>query len=250
MVERKLLIGNWKLNHSFSSAQAFLDACPRLDLGSVEAAVAPVSLMLDFMGRGLRPLGLKLAAQNVFYESKGPFTGEHSAEQLAELGVSFSIVGHSERRKLFNETDEIVSKKTLACLKASITPVICVGETLFERDSSMTKDVISRQVSAVIDNLPNSVAEEIIFAYEPLWAIGSGKSASLADIEEIHRLIRQLLEDSFGLQVKKRILYGGSVSPENILEISTVPDVDGVLVGGASLQAESFLAMVRKLQGA
>ncbi len=249
MKRRKLLIGNWKLNHSFRSAKEFLDNLGPLN-NSIDSAIAPVSLMLDFVSQRL-PQGLKLAAQNVFYESKGAFTGEHSAEQLAELSVSFCIVGHSERRKLFNETDEIVAKKAQSLIKAKITPVICVGESLAEREAGKASEVIEKSVKTIVDSCTCSVDQEIIFAYEPLWAIGSGKSASLSDIEEIHQLIRKLLRNNLGSKAEKmRILYGGSVSPENIADISVVSDVDGVLVGGASLQAESFLAMVEKLQDA
>lgn len=249
MVRKKLLIGNWKLNHSFQSANEFLKNLGSPHLGQVEAAIAPVPLMLDFLGQRLPP-GIKLCGQNVFYETLGAFTGEYSALQLAELKVSFCIVGHSERRKFFNESDEDVAKKAKACLMAGITPVVCVGETLAEREDGQAAAKIKSQVEAIIE-ASTSVDQEIIFAYEPLWAIGSGKSASLKDIEEIHRLIRALLNSHLGITAEKmRILYGGSVSPENIAGISTVPDVDGVLVGGASLQAESFLAMVEKLQGA
>lgn len=246
MHKKKLLIGNWKLNHSRASAKDFLDSLKgRLKLEKTDLAIAPVSLMLDFVRPEL--FGLKLCAQNVFYEEKGAFTGECSAEQLSELGVEYCIVGHSERRTLFFETDEVVAKKTRACLRAKITPVICIGESLAEREAKNTNAVISRQVKAVLNSLPSMVAEEVIFAYEPLWAIGSGKTASLKDIEEVHLLVSELI--SKVLQ-NFRILYGGSVSPQNIAEITAIPLVDGVLVGGASLQADSFLAMVEKLQGA
>ncbi len=244
-----LLVANWKLNHSKKSAGDFLSSLipATSNLKQVEVALAPVSLHLDFLQQKAVGTKLSIAAQNVFYEDHGAFTGEFSAEQLAELGVSIAIVGHSERRRLFLEDDEIVVKKVAACLKHDLIPIACVGETLIERDRGQLHDVIKRQCLALAEVVLEN--QEIILAYEPVWAIGTGLSASAQQAEEAHALIRQMLAQAWGLAraSRTRILYGGSLTAQNIKEIVSMPNVDGALVGGASLQVGSFLAMVNEL---
>lgn len=249
-MRRKMLIGNWKLNHTQSSARAFFAAlCGSLDDYSFDLAIAPVAPMLQFVGELVDKTVFALAAQNVFYEAKGAFTGEWSVAHLRELGVRYCIVGHSERRMLFGERDDAVAKKVNACLAADIMPVICVGESLSEREALQTRTVITRQVTAVLDNLDVRQNQPLIFAYEPIWAIGTGTNATPAQAEEVHQLIRQLLAKSLGqgLAEQSRILYGGSVNAQNISALAANPNVDGALVGGASLQADSFLSMVKAL---
>lgn len=252
MVDRKrLLIANWKLNHTRQSAGAFVDkVMGKTDHPSLIPAIAPVAPMLDFLGRALDGCNILLAAQNVFYEEKGAFTGEWSASHLAELGVRYCIVGHSERRKIFFESDEDVKKKARACVDEGIIPIVCVGETAHQRQQDQTTEVVTSQVAAVLGaNGKNIGAGPVVFAYEPIWAIGTGNAASPQEAQRIHGLIReriaQTVHDDFAQNMQ--ILYGGSVTSENISDFVAMPDVDGALVGGASLQADSFLSMVAKL---
>lgn len=242
MEAQTLLIGNWKLNHGKKSAQAFLqEVLPQVEkFSNVDLAIAPVSLHLDFLLTQTKNAKLRIGAQNLFYEDKGAYTGECSAPQLKELGASFAIIGHSERRKIFGETDEDVAKKTKACLEHGLMPVVCVGETLAERENQSHKERVAFQVSEVVKNLAQDA--KLVFAYEPVWAIGTGKVAKLSDIEEMHELIK---EKAQGRAFK--ILYGGSVNAQNIGEIAALSVVSGALVGGASLQSESFLSMVYEL---
>lgn len=250
MARKKLLIGNWKLNHTQKSAADFVSAVlPRIDHSIIDLAIAPTAVMLGFLAQKLSGHRLALAAQNVFYADNGAYTGEWSAGQLAELNITYCIVGHSERRKLFLENDEIVSKKMDACLRSCISPVVCVGESLEEREHGQTKAVITKQVTEVLQG--KRLDNEVIFAYEPIWAIGTGKTATAEQAQEIHQVIRSLMV-AHGQEAwanKSRILYGGSVTAANIKEICSMPDIDGALVGGASLQVASFLAMVEELQG-
>lgn len=252
MQRKPLLIANWKLNHTRVSATNFFAEISSYAFPpSIELAIAPVAPMLEFVAGKLGSLPISLAAQNVFYEEKGAFTGEWSAQQLFEAGVTWCIIGHSERRKIFFETDDDVRKKTSATLRAGLMPVICVGESLEERESGSTHEIITRQVNAVLSAFTSN-DQVPVFAYEPVWAIGTGKTATSEQAQEVHLLIRTLLREKIGKSFAEntRILYGGSVNSHNIQEIIHMPDVDGALVGGASLQAESFLSMVNQLHDA
>lgn len=249
--KRPLLIGNWKLNHTKASANVFFDELlvgMRPEFHSIDLAIAPVATLLDFAHQKLKNTGIDLAAQNVFYEIQGAYTGEWSAENLQELGVKYCLVGHSERRKIFLETDKDAAQKAAACLRAHIKPVACIGETLEEREQGLMHEVIKRQTLAFIEVFKDRAVAPI-FAYEPVWAIGTGRVASPALAQEAHLFIRELLSSNLGAKIAKdsRILYGGSVTPQNIKELVGMPDVDGALVGGASLQVPSFLAMIREL---
>jgi triosephosphate isomerase (TIM) len=253
VINKKLFIANWKLNHTQKSAKIFFaQVLPFLEnIFSIDIAIAPTTPMLDFIGRTILNKNVFLAAQNVFYEDKGAFTGEWSAEQLAELGVKYCLVGHSERRTLFFETDEQIAKKVKSCVMAGIVPVICIGESKVEREENKTVEVIKRQVSLAIKELDNINSYDLIFAYEPIWAIGTKNAAQAVDVQEIHSLIKEILGSSFTRQEKTiRILYGGSVSALNIREFISMPDIDGVLVGKASLQPELFLSMIEELSHA
>jgi triosephosphate isomerase (TIM) len=249
-MKRKLLIANWKLNHTRNSAAEFF-ACvlPHLPNLAIDMAVAPTAPMLDFCAQQISHSPMLLAAQNVFYADSGAFTGEWSAKQLLELSVKYCIIGHSERRKLFHETDDEIAKKVDACLRAGIVPIICVGENGNERMQGLAEEVVKKQVTKALQN--SSYNQEIVIAYEPIWAIGTGQTALSSDAQSMHKIIRMLLiktvfKDNPNLL---RIIYGGSITPANIGEICSMPDIDGALVGGASLQASSFLAMVRNLYG-
>lgn len=245
MSKHALLVANWKLNHDRKTAGVFIDAILANTLPEhISLAIAPVMTMLDFVGEKLSRSKIALAAQNVFYADSGAFTGECSAMHLKEVGVRYCIIGHSERRVLFHESDVDVGKKAHACLRAGLVPIVCVGESRDERVGGETFNVITRQLDAAFHD--DVGAHEIIIAYEPVWAIGTGLTASAGQIDEVHGFIAQMARQAGKLNL--RIIYGGSVNPQNIEEIMAISHVDGALIGGASLQAESFLSMVQKLQ--
>jgi triosephosphate isomerase len=212
----------------------------------VQVAVAPPFTALHPVARAASGTGLEVAAQNVHAEAKGAYTGEISAGMLAEVGCQHAIVGHSERRQLFGETDEGVRKKVGALLAAGVRPIVCVGETLAEREAGKTLDVVGRQVRQGLAGLTAVELERLTLAYEPVWAIGTGRTATTAQAQEVHAAIRAILRE-IGAPVADqiRIQYGGSVKPENAAELMAQPDVDGALVGGASLEAKSFAAIVK-----
>jgi triosephosphate isomerase (TIM) len=198
------------------------------------------------VAKALEGSNIAVAAQNVHWEPQGAFTGEISAPMLKEAGCVHGIVGHSERRQLFGETDEGVRKKTVALLKEKLLPIVCVGETLAEREGGSTMDVVARQVRGALQGLSPAELGQITVAYEPVWAIGTGKTATTAQAQEVHAAIRKLLRELGGdVADAMRIQYGGSVKPENAAELMSQPDVDGALVGGAALKAEDFSKIVK-----
>ncbi len=212
-----------------------------------EVFIAPVSVHLKTLADKLEGSNVKIAAQNCSWETKqSANTGEVSAEMLKDVGASAVIIGHSERRQFYGETDETVNKKTKAALECGLTAIVCVGETLAERESEKLFEVVERQLRAGLDGLTTSDMERIIIAYEPVWAIGTGKTASPEQAQEMHGFIRRTLAETQGKDIAEsiRILYGGSVKPENIAELMKREDIDGALVGGASLEAESFAKIV------
>jgi len=251
-LRKPIIIANWKLNHSKASAALYFEELTRAlrTLGekarNADLVIAPVATMLDFAVQELKNSDVSVAAQDVFYEPKGAYTGTYASEHLKDLGVTYCLVGHSERRRLFHESDQDAAKKAEACLRAQIIPICCVGESLDEREQGLMHDVLKRQVQAFADHVGDY---EIILAYEPVWAIGTGRSASAAEAEEVHAFLRSLWGQLKGERAASvlRIAYGGSLTPQNIKEIVSMPDIDGALVGGASLQVESFLAMVVEL---
>jgi triosephosphate isomerase len=240
--------GNWKMHRTQAEARGLVRALAPLvaDLaGRVHLAVAPPFTALAATGQALGGTAIELAAQDVHWEAQGAFTGEVSAPMLAEAGVRHGIVGHSERRQLFGETDEAVRKKVGALLAAGIRPIVCVGETLAEREAGKTLEVVGRQLRAGLSGL-GSAAAALTVAYEPVWAIGTGKTATAAQAQEVHAALRAILRElAGGLADGIRIQYGGSVKPENAGELMSQPDVDGALVGGASLKAEDFARIAR-----
>ena len=246
MARTKFVCGNWKMHRTVAEATALArevrDAVGELaGPGSHRPAVhrAPRG------AAGPRGGPVELAAQNVHWEAQGAFTGEVSAPMLAEVGCRHVIVGHSERRQLFGETDESVRKKTGAVLAAGMLPIVCVGETLAEREAGRTLEVVGRQVRGGLAGLSKELAA-VTVAYEPVWAIGTGKTASAVQAQEVHAAIRAILRELCGaLADGIRIQYGGSVKPENAAELMSQPDVDGALVGGASLKAADFVAIVK-----
>lgn len=248
MKRKPFVCGNWKLNHLLAPTNELITqiiiGMPKND--AIDIVVAPVVTVLFSAGAIAKGSLLKIAAQNVSYESQGAFTGEWSVQHLLELGCSYSIVGHSERRQYFHESDESVAKKTKACFAQGLIPIVCIGESLAQREQGQTQSFLLEQLTPVLEVLAAENLPQFVLAYEPIWAIGTGKSASASEAEDVHAYLRGLLSDRFGniLAEQARIIYGGSVKAENTLELMGQKNVDGLLVGGASLKAESFLAIL------
>lgn len=248
MADRKPFVaGNWKMNGTVGEAVDLARALREL-VGGVEdvrVAVAPPFTAIHPVAQLLTGSRIEVAGQNVHWEARGAFTGEISCEMLREAGAGCVIVGHSERRQYFGETDETVNRRTKAALAAGLDPIVCVGETLQEREADRTLEVVGRQVRGGLAGLSAQELAQVVIAYEPVWAIGTGKTATPAQAQEVHAAIRQILRELGGdVADRMPIQYGGSVKPDNAAELLALPDVDGALVGGASLQADSFAAIV------
>jgi triosephosphate isomerase (TIM) len=248
-MRKPVIAGNWKMYKLLSEAVETALALKSLvtNANHCEVVIAPVFVHLKTVADRLEGSNIKVAAQNCSFETKqSANTGEVSAEMLKDVGCSHIIVGHSERRQFYGETDESVNKKTKAALQTGLTAIVCVGETLEERESKKLFEVVERQLRKGLDGLTTSDMERIIIAYEPVWAIGTGQTASPEQAQEMHGFIRQKVAESHGEDVsnKMRILYGGSVKPENIAVLMNENDIDGALVGGASLDASSFAKIV------
>jgi triosephosphate isomerase len=243
-----IVAGNWKLNLTLGEATALAVALRDAGAGRAgrEVVVAPVCTALAAVAQALQGSGIKVAAQNLFWEKRGAFTGEVSGPLLLDAGAAAAIIGHSERRQLFGETDEGVNRKTRAALDTGLLPIVCVGETLAEREGGAVETVLGRQVRGALAGLEGEQVAGLAVAYEPVWAIGTGRTATPAQANEAHAHIRGLISSQFGSTVaaRVRILYGGSVTPATVDELMREPDIDGVLVGGASLKAEAFLRIV------
>ena len=249
-MRRKLLFGNWKMNKTIAESREFAKESVKLlefaNQKGVDIGVAPVYLSLAAV-KEENPK-LTVAAENCHYEDHGAFTGEIAIPMLKEIGVDWVIIGHSERRTYFGETDETCNKKLLALEKAGMTPIYCVGETLDEFESGLTKKVIKEQVSKGLAGLTKDFVDKMVIAYEPVWSIGTGKNASKEIAQDICSFIRELVREQFGSVADNvRILYGGSVKPENVHDYLLQSDVDGALVGGASLKVESFKALIENI---
>jgi len=250
-MKRPFIVGNWKMNGSHAEALRLAQKIRKgmKNIKAVEVALAPPFTALGTVvevTKGAGGAGLWLAAQNVHWEEKGAFTGEISPKMLRETGCRFVIIGHSERRHLFHESDSMVARKIISALHWGLLPILCVGETLKERRSGSARRVISRQLRAALKGLANNAIDRITVAYEPVWAIGTGHHASADQVRQAHRWIRDTLRRLFGSSVaaETRILYGGSVRPDNATDLAGVSDVDGLLVGGASLKADDFLRII------
>lgn len=248
-----MMAANWKMNKTVQEAEQYMAALmPRVaGAEDVDVAVFVPFTSLPAVARMAEDSQVIAGAQNFYHEDSGAFTGEVSAPMLLDLGAGAVVVGHSERREIFGETDDLVARKTERALKAGLIPVVCVGETKEERDSGKMWDKVSGQVRAVVEGLEGDVsAERLVFAYEPIWAIGTGDTATPDDAQDASDKIRTLLAELKGEEFASgvRVLYGGSVKPENVGEIMARPDVDGGLVGGASLKADSFIALVEAAQ--
>lgn len=242
-----LVAGNWKMNGSLDSARSLLKGIAQgiaSVQGNVECAVFPPFVYLAEAERLLAGTPIRWGAQNLSEQQPGAFTGEVSASMLLDIGCTYVIVGHSERRTLYGESDELVAKKFAAARQAGLTPVLCVGETLEEREQNITEQVVSRQLNAVLNLEGIQAIQAAVLAYEPVWAIGTGKTATPEQAQAVHAFIRsQLAQHDESIASSTRILYGGSVKGSNAAELFAKPDIDGGLVGGASLQAEEFLTI-------
>jgi triosephosphate isomerase len=243
-----IVVGNWKLHNTVAeSVQLATELKNQLfNVRKVEVAVAPVFTALHAVAKRLEGTAVKLAAQDCFWKDKGAFTGEVSAPLLRDVGCEYVIVGHSERRQHFGELDAAVGLKARAVLAAQMSPIICIGESEKERDAGETFGRLSTQLEGALVDIPKADAARVVIAYEPVWAIGTGRTASVGQVDEAHRFIRERLRDRWAETAEDvRIQYGGSVKPDNAEQLMDCIDVDGALVGGASLVAESFVAIVR-----
>lgn len=253
-MRRPLIAGNWKMNLDRVSAIALAQAVAQRagSVPGVDLVLCPPAAYLLPVGEAIRGSSVTLGAQNMHYEANGAFTGELSASMLLDIGCRYVIVGHSERRQLFGETDAQVNKKVLAALAAGLRPIVCVGELLAEREAGRTGQVIRTQFEGSLAGLSAEQMTHLVIAYEPVWAIGTGKVATPEQAEVVHRDLRKLIADRYnsGLAEKVTIQYGGSVKPSNAAELLSQPDIDGALVGGASLKADDFLGIAAGAPGA
>ena len=250
MSQRKPLIaGNWKMFKTIPEAKALVEGLKNSLKGvsDTEVLVCPPFTALFTVAETLKGSNISVGSQNLYWEKKGAFTGEISPDMLTDAGCKYAVVGHSERRQYFAETDETVNKRMKAAFAAGLVPVVCIGETLSERESGTTFKVIERQVKNGIAGLTPEQAKTLVIAYEPVWAIGTGKTATPQQAQEVHAYIRSIYSQVYGAPAADaiRILYGGSVKPDNASEIMKQTDVDGALVGGASLEIESFTKIVK-----
>jgi triosephosphate isomerase len=249
LMRKPVIAGNWKLNNAERESVELVTALKTnlADVDTVDIVVCPVFTVLAVVHDVLSESNVALGAQNVYWEDAGAFTGEVSAPLLKEIGVEYVIIGHSERRQFFGETNQTVNKKIRAALKHGLTPIVCVGEVLAEREADQTFDVIRRQLRESLAGFSAAEARKMIVAYEPVWAIGTGKTATPQQAQEVHKLIRDLLAELYDDETagEVRIQYGGSVKPDNIADLMAQTDIDGALVGGASLKADTFIQIVK-----
>lgn len=247
-MRKKIVAGNWKMNKTAHEAKQLV-AEIKAALGgfdAVECVLCPPFTDLWVTNEGIQGSPIRMGAQNVHWEKSGAFTGEISAEMLEEKGCTYVIIGHSERRQYFGETDETVNRRTRAALAAGLMPIVCVGELLQEREAGQTFQVVERQVRQGLAGLTAADWARIVIAYEPVWAIGTGKTATSAQAQEVHAFIRRILGELAGPAAANiRIQYGGSMKPDNAKELMSQPDIDGGLIGGAALKADSFVAIVK-----
>jgi triosephosphate isomerase len=243
-----LIAGNWKMYKTVADAVKYVKEFRSLvkDITGVEIVIAPTFPALHPAAEAARNSNVAIGAQDLYWEREGAFTGEVSAPMIKEAGAEFVIIGHSERRTLFGETDAMVNRKVAAAFAAGLTPIACIGETLDQRERNETLDVLDRQIKQGLDGLTSDHMAQLVLAYEPVWAIGTGRNATPAQAGEAHAHIRQRLRQWFGAEAAEHchVIYGGSVKPENIRDLLAQPDVDGALVGGASLDIQAFFEIV------
>lgn len=242
-----LIVANWKMNMSLPELRSYVNIIKSASiLPEREAIIAPPYTLLFPLFHMVEGTNIKIAAQNMYYEEKGAFTGEISPKHLLDAHVDYVIIGHSERRKIFGETDELISKKLKAAINFNLKPILCIGETLDERNANKTFDTIFSQIENGLSLLTSDEIKNIVFAYEPVWAIGTGLNATPEQAQEVHFAIKDLIQKKYfktSMQNVK-ILYGGSVTPDNASLLMSMPDISGLLVGGASLNPEKFLGII------
>lgn len=248
-MRKNIVAGNWKMHMNLSETIQLISEIKKKveDLNTnCGVIICPPFTSLDAAAAMIKDSRIKLGAQNMHYENKGAFTGEVSADMLMSVGCEFVILGHSERRTIFKESDELINKKIHAAISAGLTPIFCIGETLDEREKGITFDVVKRQMNIGLENVSSENAERMIIAYEPVWAIGTGKTASPQQAEEVHAYLRNLLTEIYDSNTANEITiqYGGSVKPDNANELFSQPNIDGGLIGGACLKADSFVDII------
>lgn len=252
-MRRKVIVANWKMNGAFDRARSLLDEITKgtQTCGNIDIVICPPYVYLPYVAQQIAATpGVSLGAQNCSEHLAGAYTGEVSSTMLKEIGCSYVICGHSERRRYHGESDAEVARKAVAVIEQQLLPIVCVGETLDERESGTTQVVVERQVKAVLEQCGNPLTEQLRFAYEPVWAIGTGRSAAPAQAQEVHHLIRDCVAQlSQRAADRCTILYGGSVTGENAASVLSQPDVDGCLVGGASLNSTQFVQICKAAQG-
>jgi len=248
-MRKKIIAGNWKmnmdLNESINLISGLKSELNKKDV-NCKVIICPPYISLDTAKELIKDSVIELGAQNMHFEENGAFTGEISAAMLKSVGCEYVILGHSERRTIFNEPDELINKKMHKALAIGLKPIFCIGETLEEREGNKTFDVIKRQVTKGLDGISKSDMEKVILAYEPVWAIGTGKTATPAQAEEVHQFIRDLIVKLYDAQISEGVIiqYGGSVKPDNAYELLHQKNIDGALVGGACLKADSFVKII------
>jgi len=250
-MRKPFVAGNWKMNTdshtSISLAESIVSGSLETAGQGVSVAVCPPFVYLQAVAKALSASSVAVGAQDIYIESQGAFTGEISASMLKDIGCSYALCGHSERRHVIGETDELINKKVAAAIGGGLLPILCVGELLAEREASQTSEVISRQIKSDLAGLSAEKVSAVTMAYEPVWAIGTGLTATPQQAQEVHAFVRGLLAEMYGAQLAEeiRILYGGSAKPGNAGDLMREQDVDGLLVGGASLNADDFIAIIQ-----
>ncbi|MEJ2613902.1 MAG: triose-phosphate isomerase [Ignavibacteriaceae bacterium] len=248
-MRRKIIAGNWKMNNDLKGT---IDLISNLAKSlnkneNCDIIVCPPFTSLSEANSQIKNTVIKLGAQNMYFENGGAYTGEISAQMLKSVGCEFVILGHSERRAIFNESDSLINKKIKKAISSGIKPIFCVGESLEQREKGVTKDIIKTQVTEGLKDISSEEIKTLIIAYEPVWAIGTGKNATPEQAQEVHEFIRSLIKENYSQEIADNMIiqYGGSVKPDNAKDLLSQKDIDGALVGGASLKADSFLGIIR-----
>ena len=248
-MRKKVIAGNWKMYKSNSEAKELVNDLVEktTDIIKTKMIICPPYTALSLAANLVESSNIQVGSQNMYWELEGAFTGEISTEMIKSTGANYVIIGHSERRQFFGETDETVNKKLKAALNAGLNPIVCIGESLVERESGVTNDVVGNQVEKALSSIDSESMKKIILAYEPIWAIGTGKTATPEQAQDVHKFIRSILSKLYGAEIADEIViqYGGSVKPENASELLSQPDIDGALVGGACLKADSFSEIIK-----
>ncbi len=249
-MRKKVIAGNWKMNNDLMESEKLIVELKNLlqnEKPNCDVIICPPFTSLSEASKLVKGSVIKLGAQNMYFEESGAFTGEVSASMLKSVGCEYVILGHSERRNIFDENDKMINKKIKKALSAELKPIFCVGELLEERENGTTKEVIKKQVLKGLESVSADEMQSIIIAYEPVWAIGTGKTATPAQAQEVHEFIRDLIEIEYSMEVSMNlvILYGGSVKPDNAKQLLSQIDIDGALVGGACLKADSFMGIIK-----